>query len=440
MKKGITFLALLTLGLVFSLSQNLKSQNTILYEQAKDDAIEMIRNCPQNYFPDIDASFIPMIFRSENSLERILKNRDDILIQDQLYQDWIEGDWSDFMLDEFFYDGNNYLIEMIQCNWEGKGWVYSTKFVYTNNASGKATEILQYVWEAGPNQWNEFIKTINTYNGQGFLQETVQQMWVMDDWMNLNKTEYTYDGSNNLTEEYSYNWDFKTLNWIYSTWTTLSYNTGNLLVEELTKTWNTKWEDVYLDSYSYDGQGRFAEILRKLWNGNAWENDELVSYIYYDRGTPDEILIEEWNVSAWVNFQKAFLYYNSYDLVIEEVFQTWETNDWVNDMRVLFNYGPVGIGDPIISSNTLSLSGSPNPFYNQTSLDFTLEKSSHVSIKIHDLAGRCVAVLLDSEKTPGDHQIIWDACSNDGIAVRTGIYFCSIESANQSFTIKLVKQ
>jgi uncharacterized protein (DUF2141 family) len=78
----------------------------------------------------------------------------------------------------------------------------------------------------------------------------------------------------------------------------------------------------------------------------------------------------------------------------------------------------------------------PNPFNPATTIDFTLANAGNVSLTVHDLLGRKVAVLLDGHKDAGSHQVRWDAS-----AFPTGVYFCRLHagSSNAVKTMVLTK-
>ena len=51
----------------------------------------------------------------------------------------------------------------------------------------------------------------------------------------------------------------------------------------------------------------------------------------------------------------------------------------------------------------------PNPVTTSTSIPFTLDKPDFVSLKIYDLLGKEVAVLLQEDRIAGSHTATWDA-------------------------------
>lgn len=75
----------------------------------------------------------------------------------------------------------------------------------------------------------------------------------------------------------------------------------------------------------------------------------------------------------------------------------------------------------------------PNPFNPSTRIAFSLPLNSQVSLKIYDMLGKEVAVLVNKEMTAGIHEINFDASQ-----LSSGIYFYKIEAGNFISTQKMM--
>ncbi len=80
----------------------------------------------------------------------------------------------------------------------------------------------------------------------------------------------------------------------------------------------------------------------------------------------------------------------------------------------------------------------PNPFNPSTTIKFGLPAQSHVSIRIYDILGRSVRLLIDQDKPAGYHEIVWDGKNEAGIDATTGIYFAKLIAADKTSNIKMV--
>jgi len=102
--------------------------------------------------------------------------------------------------------------------------------------------------------------------------------------------------------------------------------------------------------------------------------------------------------------------------------------------------GPIGI-TPVSSQipSHFSLSQNyPNPFNPVTKIKFDLPAFVEttrgvVSLKIHDILGREVAVLVNEQLRPGSYEVDWDAS-----AFPSGVYFYTITSGSFKETRKMV--
>ncbi len=80
----------------------------------------------------------------------------------------------------------------------------------------------------------------------------------------------------------------------------------------------------------------------------------------------------------------------------------------------------------------------PNPFNPSTTIPFTLARSGHVSLRIHDAAGRTIATLVNGKRAQGPGSVTWDGRSDAGRPVPSGIYFARMVTEDGGFTRKLV--
>lgn len=76
----------------------------------------------------------------------------------------------------------------------------------------------------------------------------------------------------------------------------------------------------------------------------------------------------------------------------------------------------------------------PNPFNPTTNINFSLPKSSNVTLKVYDALGKEVATLVDEFRTAGNYTSEFNATSN----LTSGIYFYTLTSENFTSTKKLM--
>lgn len=76
---------------------------------------------------------------------------------------------------------------------------------------------------------------------------------------------------------------------------------------------------------------------------------------------------------------------------------------------------------------------SPNPFNPSTIISFQLAQKSHTTLKIYDLNGKEVAILVDGMRSAGMHREQFNVSGLSG-----GIYFAQLQTASFNQTIKLM--
>jgi len=75
----------------------------------------------------------------------------------------------------------------------------------------------------------------------------------------------------------------------------------------------------------------------------------------------------------------------------------------------------------------------PNPFNPSTHIQFTISHTQFVSLKVFDVIGKEIAVLIDNVKQPGTYDVPWDANK-----FPSGTYFYRLQSGATTQTRKMV--
>ncbi len=93
----------------------------------------------------------------------------------------------------------------------------------------------------------------------------------------------------------------------------------------------------------------------------------------------------------------------------------------------------VGAGKPV--EFTLE-QNHPNPFNPSTTITYMLHVETQVRLKVYDLVGREIGVLVDQRQGPGTYAIDFDAENYKGLT--SGIYFYKLETERQSEIRKMI--
>ena len=99
-----------------------------------------------------------------------------------------------------------------------------------------------------------------------------------------------------------------------------------------------------------------------------------------------------------------------------------------------FHVGPLSnSADFILHPSAFSLSVFPVPFNSTTQIEFILPTTQRVSLRLYDVLGRGVALLVNEIETAGAHRLTFDASR-----LPSGVYLCRLEAGEMAQTRKIV--
>ena len=75
----------------------------------------------------------------------------------------------------------------------------------------------------------------------------------------------------------------------------------------------------------------------------------------------------------------------------------------------------------------------PNPFNPSTNFEFQVSKAGFISVRVYDILGREVAMLVNEVKQPGTYYAKWNAAG-----FSSGLYFCKMQAGNFTETKKMI--
>jgi len=106
-----------------------------------------------------------------------------------------------------------------------------------------------------------------------------------------------------------------------------------------------------------------------------------------------------------------------------------------------FSFIPTAVDDrnrPDVPQSLALFQNYPNPFNSATNIRFSLDKPSHISLKIYNILGQEIIELLDDEVVPGIYSIQWNGKNTFGQPVSSGLYFAKLIHKNQTKIIKML--
>jgi hypothetical protein len=80
----------------------------------------------------------------------------------------------------------------------------------------------------------------------------------------------------------------------------------------------------------------------------------------------------------------------------------------------------------------------PNPFNSETAIQYQLPESAWIKIVIYNMMGQPVKVLINKRNEPGSYAVAWNGLDENGKAVASGLYFCSLQTKQYSYVRKMI--
>lgn len=79
----------------------------------------------------------------------------------------------------------------------------------------------------------------------------------------------------------------------------------------------------------------------------------------------------------------------------------------------------------------------PNPFNPSTSIEYTLDKTSHIVLSVFNLLGAEVRTLVNTVQPAGAHRVVWDGQQNNGKPASSGVYIYKLENGESVIAKKM---
>ena len=271
----------------------------------------------------------------------------------------------------------------------------------------------------------------------GFLQLKAQPQW---------KFHVAFEDATGARDTIWFIWD--TTAAVYGIDTTLGEGNPHMDYSKF-NVWTLTW-GVYPDfdttkvvAYPYDAS--FGNTIEAI-------NFELPITITWDSA----LLHADWlppTPVGWVNFARIdnhyfFIYNNNglaheYDMTLSDsVTAPYEgnTNPWAWQDWVHFPMDIFLIQDPTLQVSEknenikTTLTAYPNPFTENTTIEFYLKEKSFVELSVFDFQGKKVETLIQKTLNKGNHKIKWNGRDKNKKEVNSGTYLIRLQAGRQIMT------
>ncbi len=231
------------------------------------------------------------------------------------------------------YNENGYLVESILQVYDSisSSLINSVKYEYIPDEEGRLLQQLVYSWTG--DIWNISSKKLNDYNSDGNQALSVTYNWDGNSWINSQKTETVYDSVGNITISASFKGDGTVWIKLSKSEYELDINGNRTLINYFRGDENNEWSISLRYEYSYYGNGNRATYnLYSVWNeaDNRWDRHHETNY--NEKGQP--IL---YSLMIFNNESKEWEYDNKLEYEYLEDESTVEKRfAWLSNQKVFY--------------------------------------------------------------------------------------------------------
>ncbi len=381
---------------------------------------------------------------------------------DKDIEEWNEGVWVKKEHYNFVYDHNNNMISQSYQIFNGT-WIYKWRYLYNYNNSDKLSEKIWSYWKN--NLWVDSTRSTCTYNDLGKLSSQLNFGWNLTngDWEEKNEDIFSYDSRGNLIYRIN-RYDYYTLHGWYRYNYDYAYSFDS----------NDNCISAECNSYYYQGTTEFYRLRNSpmyIYFNNNSEFLYLTAAKISVRYSPITSIMDSVKIpffSAVTNGNNITLIWKTavgiynFGIEIERAdsnnnFSTIGFIEAVNDNYISTEYSftDYNLGNREYSyrlkiinhSGTQSYSQTvkvgvaffylsqnfPNPFNLSTTIKYAVPSSGNISLKVYNILGKEVAVLVNEYKYSGNYEINFN-----GVGLASGVYFYQLKSGNFTETKKLL--
>ncbi len=173
---------------------------------------------------------------------------------------------------------------------------------------------------------------------------------------------------------------------------------------------------------------------------DAWDEVSITSTVTYDTDfwVVFQIPVGSLSGSIWMISDESVGYANR-NVTKKDASSSWEIPSPVlyGDICIRAIVSPTGVEEAELSSSeTVVLEQNyPNPFVKETAISYTLSQKMNVELKIYDITGKLVKVLVDGTQEIGLKKAVWDRRNAEEEVVQSGVYFYRLKTdTDYSFT------
>lgn len=311
----------------------------------------------------------------------------------------VERTQTDFVEDP--QSGDSYINWILYQTWDGEDWVNVERDTYSYDGSFEATLMATEVWDG--DAWAPSGRTLVSEEESNVVM--LNQDWDGADWVNAERLIYRDRTIKQLVR------DLMKMGSEMDDYEDVFYGIHLLPAFEVQE-WNgAEWENVSRQVRTYDLMtGDVVEHITELWEEGAWVPSIRIFVEYESAGVVSAMSYEFFTGDSWFTFVREEYTRDDQGSIVEAVQQTDLGTGLSNTGRVTFEWDHLSTGAEDEQPFQIALDPAyPNPFNPETHLSFRLGTSGYVTLQVYDALGRLVASLVDEVRSAGEHDVTFEA-------------------------------
>jgi hypothetical protein len=354
------------------------------------------------------------------------------VVTEVLDETWTGTSWQNSTLQSSAYDGSGYLTNSISQSWNISGlkWENVSQYVYSNNADGTAHQITIQAWD-GISAWNTTNRLTYTYNSSKKVLTELSEKNLGAAWQNVSLKTNTYDGNGYLINSLTQSWDIATSTYKNSSQSNYTNNANGTPSQVVNQTWNgvNAWTNSLRFTYTYNASGKNLTTVTDQSVSGTWIAFLKELFSYDGSGYLINDLSQLWNTgtSTWGNSSQSNYTNNSDGTPHQVISQSWDgTSAWINSDRLTYTYSQITGVSELIDKPDFTIY--PNPAHD------VINVKANISINgsAYSITNQTGMVLLRGKITNENTSI-------DISSLHNGIYFVHFGETNQN-TFKIIKE
>lgn len=371
----------------------------------------------------------------------------------ELLQKWDGIKWANFKSWTYSYDSDGNVISELRKSWKDNNWINNSQTTFTYNSNNNMLSYILQEWRDG--EWSNNSKRTNTYDSNNNIIFILYERWFDLQWIYNAHETFHYDIYGQLILHLKERPPISS-KWVYRERFTYSYDSLGFKVsfksESMTPSLN-EWLNRAQYTYNYDSTRKMSSYVYESWGGDQWEKETRSQYTYGSNGKISHVLIDTWRDELWTLLGRVTYTYDLNENMTFALAEAWHDDNWIawdyildftdsfgreydffgREINVFYSIiTEVSEKNEIISEHLL-MQNYPNPFNPNTIIKYSIPKLSLVTIKVFDLLGKHLQILLNKQQPSGNYEVEFN-----GSNLSSGIYFYRLETSDFVMTKKMI--